>query len=221
MSVEKGVVMLTWHVHRRTRQLCASLNIPLVELYTDRVRMSRYLHLISQTVGVIRRKAPSVLIVQNPSLVLALFCCCVKWFMHFRLVVDAHNEAIVPFVYDRRLVRAISRLVIRRAELTIVTNTSLAQQVRAIGGRPFVLPDAIPNVPGRSDNKEENVAPYALVVSTVAPDEPLHLIVKANIPCLSLLAFDKGSFQLEVSRHAGTLVERFGQQQLSTNQIAL
>ena len=171
------LLMLTWHEHRRTRQLCRELEIPLTVLNTESTGVGRYWSLISQTVRELRVLKPEVLIIQNPSIVLAFFCSLTKRIFGFRLAVDAHNEAIDPVVYDYLPIRLIGRLVIYLSDYTIVTNSSLADQVTDRGGRPLILPDAIPEFPKQQPRIPDNGDTYVLVISTVAPDEPLDVVL--------------------------------------------
>lgn len=167
-----GIAFLTWSSHRRTSGLAAGLGIELVEVISARRGVARHLELIGRTLRLLCRRSFRVIVAQNPSIVLATLLVCVRPARRFRLVVDAHNEAITPFVHDVPVVRAISRWLLRRACLTVVTNEELAQQVRQAHGRPFVLPDPLPAVPPGLP-AATNRPPYVVVVCTFAPDEPL------------------------------------------------
>lgn len=174
------VLAVNWERHRRMQGLCASLGVPLQEMEHGGGRIGRYLNLARRTLALIRERRPRVLIVQNPSIALAFFALLMRWFYRFRLVVDAHNEAVQPFIHTSWPIPALARLLMRRADLTIVTNGKLAGVVTAAGGRPFVLPDCLPAVP-----LEVNTPPVAgdpmdvMVISTFAPDEPLAEIAAA------------------------------------------
>ena len=66
----------------------------------------------------------------------------------------------------------------RKADLTIITNRLLAAAVEDQGGRPFTLPDRIPEPPPLSVSKlcgEFN----AVLISTFAPDEPVAAVFDA------------------------------------------
>jgi hypothetical protein len=90
-------------------------------------------------------------LVQNPSLVLALLVSGpVRWLFRFRVIVDAHNEAVMPFVNRQWAIVRAARFVLRHADLTIVSNDELGRLVRDAGGRPFTLPDPMPEVPAEA-----------------------------------------------------------------------
>jgi len=173
-----GIAFLTWSSHRRTSGLAAALGIELVEVISARRGAARHLELIARTLRLLFTRSFRVIIAQNPSIILATLLVCLRPLRRYRLVVDAHNEAITPFVHDVALVRTVSRWLLRCASLTIVTNAELAERVRRAQGRPFVLPDPLPAVPpGLS--AVPGAPPYVVVVCTFAPDEPLAEIFAA------------------------------------------
>jgi len=98
----------------------------------------------------------------------------------FRLVVDAHNEGVRPYVRSGWLVRLLTEWVISHATVTIVTNDELASDVDALGGTPQVLPDALP-VPsiGKSPVWGKPARDLVVVISTFAPDEPTEAVLLA------------------------------------------
>ncbi len=173
-----GIAFLTWSSHRRTSGLAAGLGIELLEVISTRRGVARHLELIARTLRLLCTRSFRVIVAQNPSIILATLLVCLRPLRRYRLVVDAHNEAITPFVHDVTVVRAVSRWLLRRACLTIVTNAELAERVRQAQGRAFVLPDPLPAVP---PDLPANTSwpPYVVVVCTFAPDEPLGEIFAA------------------------------------------
>jgi glycosyltransferase involved in cell wall biosynthesis len=173
-----GIAFLTWSSHRRTSGLAAGLGIELLEVISARRGLARHLELIARTLGLLCTRSFRVIVAQNPSIILATLLVCIRPARRYRLVVDAHNEAITPFVHDVAVVRAVSRWLLQRACLTIVTNAELAERVRQAHGRPFVLPDPLPTVPPDLP-ADTSWPPYVVVVCTFAPDEPLGEIFAA------------------------------------------
>lgn len=172
------VLALSWFDHRRTRELCVGLGIELVPLATPYGGLRRYLVLTARTFGLLTRRRPRVLLVQNPSLVLSALAVVLRGAFRYRLVVDAHNEAVDPYENRQFWIRGLSRWVVRHAALTIVTNRQLAQLVREQRGEPFILPDRIPAAPDgttRSLSKGFNV----VLIATFAKDEPIIAIFDA------------------------------------------
>jgi len=117
------------------------------------------------------RRRPEAVLVQNPSLILAALALLLRRPLRYRLLVDAHNEAVQPFKNRQRWVARLSRWVIRRADLTIVTNRYLAEQVTLQSGRPFTLPDRVPTPPA-APAQELGAKFNVVLVATFDSDEP-------------------------------------------------
>lgn len=174
----KDTLFLTWIEHRRTRQLCARLGIPLRELVTRRKGALRYAQLSLRTVSALLRRRPRTLLVQNPSIVLSFLCLLLRPVFGYKLVVDAHNEAVEPFLHQSAIIRFITRTLLSRADITIVTNRQLAATVEKQGGRPLILPDGIPTPP---DHRTTDLPGHfrIVLISTFAGDEPIEIVFEA------------------------------------------
>jgi hypothetical protein len=177
----KNVLFISWEKHQRTNSLCKTMGIPLFEIVSPKHGISRYIHSLAQTFKIIKRERPVSMLVQNPSIVLTLFCLLLRPFFSYRLIVDAHNEAITPFIHNLPAVVWISRILIKYSDHTIVTNEELATKVRTYGGRPLVLPDLLPKVDptpflaAPNDDQKWRVT----LISTYAEDEPYEEVFKA------------------------------------------
>jgi glycosyltransferase involved in cell wall biosynthesis len=173
------VLVITWSGHRRTENLCSRLGWTYMTIETRSGGLIRYLRLTPRTVAAIARARPEVLVVQNPSLILATLCVLLRPLLRYLLVVDAHNEAVRPFNLASAPLRWISRQCLRHADLTIVTNDALARVVDAVGGKPFVLPDPLPVPPPTPATVGNDPGFKVVVISTFSADEPLEEIVCA------------------------------------------
>jgi hypothetical protein len=148
-------------------------------LDTDRRGLARYLELVARSFRVLWKLRGSTIVVQSPSIVLAGLAVILAPLLRLRVALDAHNEAVQPFTHDLPITRWLVHLAITRAHLVIVTNEELAAIVNSSGGRPFVLPDAIP-VPSVLAEPVSGIhGPRALVICTYALDEPLAVYVEA------------------------------------------
>lgn len=173
-----SALVLTWMDQRRTQELCAGLNLELVVLKTSWRGPLRYLVLGMRTVVLLARRRARVLVVQNPSLILATLAVLLRGFLGYRLIVDAHNEAVEPYLNKQRWIRSLSRWVIRESDLTIVSNRHLAALVEGWGGRSFTLPDRVPTPPpgmGHTLEGRFNV----VLIATHAADEPIAQVFEA------------------------------------------
>jgi hypothetical protein len=177
----KDAVWITWESQRRNRELSRALGVRLCEwkeIDGIRAPVIKYGQGLARTARLLYRERPSLVFCQNPSLVLSAFLVGVKGFAGCRVCVDAHNVGLFPKEGRSRALRALSRFVQKRADLTIVTNEALACHVRMNGGRPFVLPDRIPDIPQSKPEKlkgRNNI----LFICSYAEDEPYQLVFAA------------------------------------------
>lgn len=175
-----NAIAVTWEDHRRTRELCDALGLSLHALTFDGGRWSRYMRLGTATLRLLRARRPQLVFVQNPSLVLALLVIIARPFCgRYRILMDAHNEAVAPFTHTTWPIPILARIAIRAVDVTIVTNSALAAQVRAIGGTPQVLPDRLPTAPFRAEPMPPRTPMDVMVVATYAADEPISEIIEA------------------------------------------
>src|SRR5689334_2136843 len=124
----KGL-FITWQRHQRTSQIGACTGIQVVEVTTHKRGAVRYGLLLWRTVYELLRRRPRWVLVQSPSYVLAAFSVTIGRIFVRRVIVDAHNEAVRPFIHDVWYVRFAARLIIRLATAVIITNDELARQV--------------------------------------------------------------------------------------------
>jgi len=176
-----NTLAITWEQHRRTRELCSWLGLPLHEVTFNAKRLQRYARLGKQTLRLLSERKPKVVYVQNPSLILATLVIAARPFLgRYKVVMDAHNEAVAPFTHAYWPVTSLTRHVLRAADVTIVTNAALADQVRQIGGNPHVLPDRLPTPPFAPTSPLRLEGPLrVMVVATYAADEPIAEIIEA------------------------------------------
>jgi glycosyltransferase involved in cell wall biosynthesis len=102
--------------------------------------------------------------------------------MKIPLVVDRHTT----FLLNKKdwgfiklfIFRILHRFTIKYADITIVTNNYLSTLVRELGGKPFVLPDMIPEL--KYTRKEVLKGNFnILLISSFASDEPIVEILEA------------------------------------------
>ncbi len=173
-------IWLTWEVQRRNRTLSKKLDATLYELISKKRGLARYAELIVKSYQVLINEKPRLLFVQNPSLVLALWAVLNRPFFSYRLIVDAHNAGLYPAEGRSVLLNFIASFVIRFADITLVTNAPLALVVINKKGRPFVLPDPLPDLLPDPAHKHRAKTKAALTyVCTWANDEPTRELIEA------------------------------------------
>jgi glycosyltransferase involved in cell wall biosynthesis len=171
-------IWITWERHRRTRELCNDLGVRLFERDVEITRLIRYPYLLLWTAYTIARIRPGGVIVQNPSIVLAVWATILKYLFRYALIVDAHNQGLRPIYQPLGRLQFLFRFVQAKADLTVVTNDFLVEGVKLNGGNPFVLPDKLPvfaDVPSMKLKGRYSV----LCISTFAKDEPVEDVIEA------------------------------------------
>ena len=151
----------------------------------------RYAYQAVQTLRLLFRKRPRLVLVQSPPSLAVLFVhlYCALTGNHY--LIDAHSMAFAPYwTYPRWLHRRLAR----RALATIVTNDHLRRTVEQWGGRAFVLrdiPTRFPRVDGRAPGGDFSV----VVVNSFAPDEPLDQVLEAAADLNDIQFYVTGRFR--------------------------
>jgi glycosyltransferase involved in cell wall biosynthesis len=173
-------VWIAWNSHRRTTGLCAAWNVPLHILRPKSSSYLRWIDLSFRTLRLLRTVKPDILFVQNPSLALTVLTSVSRPFFRYYLVVDAHNEGVRPYDRPSAFIRWLTRRVLKLADVTIVSNDALLEDVRAVGGQPLSLPDRLPDVPELEPTRRQRFeAPDVAVIATYRRDEPIAAIIEA------------------------------------------
>lgn len=171
---------LTWEIQRRNRTLSKKLDAELHELISKKKGLLRYCELIFRSYRLLIKQRPQLLFVQNPSLVLALWAVLNRPFFSYRLIVDAHNAGLYPAEGKSPWLSRVANFILRNADLTMVTNQPLASEVIKRGGRPFVLPDPLPELPASRKPDQPAKTNFALTcICTWAEDEPIKDVIDA------------------------------------------
>jgi glycosyltransferase involved in cell wall biosynthesis len=173
------ILFITWFSHRRTTELCEYFKIPLIELISIHKGLRRYFELSVRTLIILAKKKPKILIVQNPSIILALLALFLKKIFRYYLIIDAHNEAVEPYSNKFPLIRWSAKLLLRHADQTIVTNRHIAKTVDLNRGKALILPDRIPRIPSNIKLFEVSDKFNVAVIATFAKDEPIDRIIFA------------------------------------------
>jgi glycosyltransferase involved in cell wall biosynthesis len=171
-------IWITWEQHRRTRELCRDLAVPLFEKQHRGPRLLSHPLLALWTLATLARRRPRGLLIQNPSIILAWWALLLRSIFRYQLVVDTHNASIELLESSSAFRRAAARRIIGGADLTIVTNEALAKRVEESCGRAFVLPDRLPAFPAIRP-AELPGARNVVCVTRFAADEPFREIIEA------------------------------------------
>lgn len=177
--LNKNAIWVTWEVQPRNRSMSKLLGADLNELIINKSRWIKYPILVLRTVFLLINNRTKVIFVQNPSIVLAYVSSVLKYVLGFKLIVDAHNAGIYPLEGKSKILNYITRKICVRADIVIVTNVALSNQVREWGGQPFIMPDPLPDYGSIKALYGEEKVKNFLLICTWADDEPYLEIINA------------------------------------------
>lgn len=176
---DKKILWIAWEKHRRTIELCNYFGINLIIYNNIRNRIAKYIvYSLKSIINIIHLK-PAVLIVQNPSIVLTFIACLLKPIFRYKLLADTHNAGLMPESNLLKMFPFVYRYFQKAADITIVTNSELANIVTRNNGRPFVMPDKLPEISlSRNDRAPKNK--FKIVyICTFGIDEPYMQFIEA------------------------------------------
>ena len=176
-------VWITWEDHRRSRELAEAFEAEYFPLTSRYGRLIRYGLLALRTICLIVSMRPSVLFVQNPSIILTALVCFLKPLHRAVVVVDRHTNYYFHTQGSReikwRVYHRLSRWTDKAADLVIVTNARLAKIVAMSGATYVVLPDPIPNYEPSVVRYNKKRQLRLVCVASGASDEPIEGVINA------------------------------------------
>jgi glycosyltransferase involved in cell wall biosynthesis len=137
------ITWISWQTHRRTTELCDYLGIENKVFASKRSRWLKHPIAIMKTIIYLFKERPKTLIVQCPSIFLALIGAILKPVLGYTFIIDAHNAALIPEQPILEKLFFLNKFFFRVADVTVVTNKNLTHVVTAHGGKSFVLPDKL------------------------------------------------------------------------------
>lgn len=172
---------ITWERQLRNHGLSKAFGYNLVEIDFDSKvpRSKRYLLSVYKTIITIRNEHPDVVVVQNPSIILSLLAVFLRPFFKYFLVIDAHNSGIFPFDNKNKVLNFVAGYLQRKANITIVTNQSLADHVNKNHGHSCVLPDSLPDLPKKLTKIALDGKINIVFICTYHDDEPYEEVIDA------------------------------------------
>ena len=174
-------VWIAWEDHRRTKELAKYFNIELFIITSTLPRILKYPLLLFKTHVILFKLRPNIVIIQTPSIILAVFCSVMKYYYNFKLIADLHNAAIIPESVWLKKIHFLYKYAHKKADVNIVTNSNLKEKIETNGNKAIVLPDILPffaqnNIRPAIVNFTSN---YFVSICTFGIDEPFDEIIKA------------------------------------------
>lgn len=185
MEKPASKVFISWaKMMQRTKGIAAELGAR--DFYIERLKGSssfllplRYALQARETLSVLRRERPRVILASNPPIFLPLLAYLAARKLKAAFVIDSHTAAFdgkwAPFL-------PLHRFLSRRAAATIVTNEPLRARVASWGAPALILEDRVPDLPVKAAPKNKHFS--VVMVSSFATNEPLDAVLAAaaNLP---------------------------------------
>jgi glycosyltransferase involved in cell wall biosynthesis len=193
---------ITWEIQVRNRSVSKALEIPLIELICNRPRAIKYPILIFKTLKILIRSKVKIVFVQNPSIVLSFFVTTLKSVLNLKVIVDAHNAGVYPLEGRSKILNYITKMICKRADYVLVTNSYIAEVIKRWNGTPFILPDPIPDFSQHPEKQLQSARPYLLFICTWATDEPyMEVIEAASMLKEPIDIYVTGNFEKKLTAH--------------------
>ena len=167
---------------RRSKFLAQALGMDLKYVYLTRKQGIFYAPIkypvqAVETLVVLVRRRPQVVLAQNPPIFAALVAYVWALVTGAKFMIDSHTDALQASWWTWSL--PLQRFLARRAITTIVTNDHLKEQVTAWNAPAFVLTDVpVISIEQRQVHLDETQF-NIVVVSTASYDEPIAQILEA------------------------------------------
>ncbi|MBN1487733.1 MAG: glycosyltransferase [Anaerolineae bacterium] len=139
-----------------------------------------------QTVGLLFRKRPRVIFVQNPPIFGPMVVYLWSLMSGAKFIIDSHTDALRASWWEWSL--PIHRFLSRRAMTTIVTNEHLYEMVRDWDAAAFILTDVPSQFQIGTFDKMDRDAFNIVMISTASYDEPIDQVMSAiaKLPDINL-----------------------------------
>jgi glycosyltransferase involved in cell wall biosynthesis len=174
------MIWIAWEKHRRTIELSKALGATLFIFDFDTMYIFRLIKSSLKTFITISKHRPNVLIVQNPSMILATLACILKNIFKYKLVIDRHSNFRLDNKnsFSMRIFHRLSNYTLENADITIVTNDDAKKIVEEKKGRCIILPDKIPHLSKKADLSLKGK--FNIVnISSFSRDEPYEEVIRA------------------------------------------
>ena len=198
-NIKNKRIWISWEKQRRTIELAQHFECLLFII--EHHGLARFPLSILNTIKVLKSEKPEILIVQNPSMILAAIGCLYKKLYRKVLVVDRHSNFMINKNYNsfayKIMFKALNGFTLKNANLTIVTNRYIADSVKRFGGKAFILQDKIPNLK-KSSMLQLKGKLNILFIASHKPDEPLEDMIEAmNILDDNIYLYITGNYNKE------------------------
>lgn len=174
---KKPIVWITWQNQRRNESMAREINARLYNFNLNHhPKPIKYIIGGWKTLLLLLKERPKVVIVQNPSFMLALYMVLVKPLFNYTLGVDTHNSGF-GLNRDYQWFHRILSYIQTRSDFIIVHNDMLHDIIKEKCSASISLPDPVPKIP-QSVRLTLKGKRNILFVCTYKNDEPFERVIE-------------------------------------------
>jgi glycosyltransferase involved in cell wall biosynthesis len=159
----------------------------------------RYVKCLYQSTRAVSCKVER-LYVQNPSIVLAFWAVTLGKLFAQKVIIDAHNSGVYPSDGKNKLLLSINAWILRRADLVIVSNPKLQNDMLKDLGvtKAISFPDPIPELPPYSETEADHGLKQndnVFIICSWSEDEPIEAYINAAKKLPNIQFYFSGKFE--------------------------
>lgn len=141
----------------------------------------RYIVAVIQTLLILLKMKPIILVVQNPSIVLCFLSSITKKLFGYKLIVDLHTQYIHPGKVRKFIMNYMNKYSLNRCDIIVVTNDNYKNDIKDITDKTiYVLPDKIPHFDYEFNRLTLKGKSNVLFICTFSEDEPWEEVLEAS-----------------------------------------
>lgn len=174
----RDAIWITWEYQVRNRNLAKALNVTLHEILVPETQKLRYIKCCILTLNLLIREKPKKVFHQSPSIILAFIICILRLFFKYQVIIDCHNAGLKPNEGESNFLNQLAEFSLKRANLVIVHNELIKNQLPNSVKQTYVLPDPLPKTQNlkKADN---GVQQKVVFICRWSKDEPYNNVLKA------------------------------------------
>lgn len=174
-------IWLTWNYSQRSRSISNDLGIPIWEYVNENSIRERHVISTLETFFIILKQRPSIIYIQYSYLLLIIVVLYkILSFKRVVVVCDCHTKALRRTLDNwlGGVFYSFKKVSFKLADISIVSNNLMLDDIKQFTNKYFILPDKIPNL--ITNKKNDHKFDYCVFASAYAVDEPLAELIQAT-----------------------------------------
>ena len=177
------MLFIVWSPYSgRSEELARKLNAKIFFIHYFKFKrpiysIPKYIFQLFATLKILIREKPKLIFVESPPIVAVLSVYLYSKVFAAKYFIDAHSGLFVSWKWKWLI--PLQKQLSRKALVTIVTNTYMADIVNSWGAKYYVLPVTLPKFTKLNSVLSHEKQKTIIVINTFSDDEPLGVILEA------------------------------------------